>query len=91
MTTTTNDQSQAPRRRRPALPSVSEVEALINNARALRLKLVQLAAFEPLTEPAKEAGEWLSKTGLQLERIIELIASTKRAGRRRTTKANRNP
>jgi hypothetical protein len=53
------------------LPSVSDVETLINNSRALRLKLVELAAVEPLVEPAKEGVEALSKVGMQLERIIE--------------------
>jgi hypothetical protein len=73
----TNDQLPV-RRRRPALPSVSEVEALINQSRALRLKLVELATYEPLAESAKEGVEALSKAGQELERIIELVANAKR-------------
>jgi len=80
---TTNDQRR--RTRRPALPAVSEVELLITQARTLRLKLVELAALEPLAEPAREGVEALSKTGLHLERIIELTAAAGNRRRRRST------
>jgi hypothetical protein len=67
------------------LPQLADIEALISQARALRLKLVELAAIEPLAGPSKEGVESLSKVGMQLERIIELVASAKTRRRRSAT------
>ena len=78
----TNDQPPRRRNRRSALPAVSEIEALISQTRALRLKLMKLSAYEALAEPAKAGVESLSKVGVQLERIIELVASAKTRKRR---------
>jgi hypothetical protein len=88
---TINDQPPVRRRRnrRPALLQVAEIETLISAARAPRLKLVELAALEPLSEPAKEGIEAQSKVGMQLERIIELITSAKPRSRRRRTISNK--
>jgi hypothetical protein len=85
MTTTSNDQPLIRRRtRHPALPEVEQIEALISQARSLRLKLVELLAHEMLTEPAKGGVEALSKAGQELERIIELVTSAK-------TRRRKNP
>jgi hypothetical protein len=84
MTTITNDQPPGRRRRnrRTALPSVSDVEVLISQARGLRLKLVELTSFQTLAEPARQAAENLCKAGQQLEHIIELVVSAKTRRRR---------
>ena len=87
MTTTTNDQPPVRRRRirHPGLPKVGQIEALISQARALRLEFVKLGVHEMLAEPAREGVEALSKTGLHLERIIELTAAAGNRRRRRST------
>jgi hypothetical protein len=91
MTTTSNDQSPVRRRtRRTTLPAISEIELLISQARTLRLKLVELATYEPLAESAKEGVQALSKAGQELERIIELVANAKRAGRRHRGPINKS-
>jgi hypothetical protein len=46
---------------------------------------VKLGVHEMLAEPAREGVEALSKTGLHLERIIELTAAAGNRRRRRST------
>jgi hypothetical protein len=68
----------------PALSEAASIKALIDDARALRLELVKLGSCEPLSEPAQKAVEGLSQTGIQLERIIEVVTSAQNRRRRRT-------
>jgi hypothetical protein len=68
------------------LPAPAEIEALISQARLLRLKLVELTSFEALSESAKDGVESLSRVGLQLEHIIELVVSARTRSRRRRRK-----
>jgi hypothetical protein len=72
-----------PRRRRAALPELSQIESLINNARELRLALVKLSAYETLAEPAREALGALTKASAALERITELVTQSQAKRRRR--------
>ena len=84
--TTPNDQPPMRRRRRhPALPSVSDVEALINNARALRLALSPFTNHDLCGPIAKEAITSLQEASAKLERLVELTATTGSRRRRRTT------
>jgi hypothetical protein len=84
---TTNDQLPPVRRRRnrrPALPAVSDVEALINNARGSRLALLPFTASEVTAEVAKEAALKLQEASAKLEQLAELNAILGSRRKRRT-------
>jgi hypothetical protein len=62
---------------RGSLPELGELETLIGQARALRLELTGLAAFEPINESARSGAEALTQVGLALEKIAEILVSAK--------------
>jgi hypothetical protein len=81
---TTND-SPSTRRRRNRLFSVSEVEPLITQARALRLALLPFTTNDTTSEVAKEATLALQTVSAKLEQLAELTAA---AGNRRRCRTN---
>jgi hypothetical protein len=67
------------------LPSVSEIETLISQARALRLALLPFTTNDATSEVAKEAITSLQEASAKLEQLAELTAI---AGSRRKRRLN---
>jgi len=83
-----NKPSSSPRRRRSRSPELSQITALIDDTRRLRLILAALADYPPLTEPARDAVASLQNVAAKLELIAELVsAKPPRRRRTRTTTA----
>jgi hypothetical protein len=61
------------RSHRRSSPELGAIEKLIDQARALRLELCRLSAYEPLAESARAGAEALTQAGLSLEKIAELL------------------
>jgi len=64
-------------RRSSSMPELTDVELLISQARGLRLELTRLAAFEPIAESARAGADALTQVGLALEKIAELLVSSR--------------
>jgi hypothetical protein len=83
--------NQPPRRhrtRKPALPSVAEIERLISQARAIRISLSPFADSEPCETIVREAIASLQEAGAKLEKLTELAAVAQRQARRRSKNKN---
>jgi hypothetical protein len=59
------------------MPELADVELLISQARTLRLEMTKLTAFEPISETARSGAEALTQAGLALEKIVELLVSSR--------------
>jgi hypothetical protein len=86
--TATNDQPPHRRKRRPALLSVSEVERLINQSRAIRISLSPFADSELCGTIVREAISSLQEAGAKLEKLTELAAVAQKQARRRSKNHN---
>jgi hypothetical protein len=76
------------RSRSNALPDLASVETLISQARGLRLELTRLATFELITESARAGADALTQVGLALEKIAELLVSSRNRPRRSRAKTS---
>jgi hypothetical protein len=65
------------RSHRRGLPELGDIEPLISANRALRLELCRLADYEPIAESARTGIEALTKAGLALETIAELLVGAR--------------
>jgi hypothetical protein len=65
------------RSHRRSLPELNQIAKLIDQARALRLELYRLAAYEPISESARAGVEALAQAGLALEKIAELLVGAR--------------
>jgi hypothetical protein len=81
----TTDQPLVRRKRRSAWPAVSEIERLINQARAIRIALSPLANHELCGPIVTEAITSLQAAGSKLEQLVELTAVAQSRRRRRPT------
>ena len=72
-----NKRSSSPRRLARRSSELSEITALIDDARRLRLTILALANTPLLSDAAREAVTLLAHVTVKLETIAELVASTK--------------
>jgi hypothetical protein len=82
-----NKRSSSPRRLARRSPELSEITALIDDARRLRLTILALANTPLLSDPARDAVTSLAHVTVKLETIVRRGGSANTKARNRKQRA----